>query len=92
MKPTIKTLQKEIAELEKKVSKIPDMKACPECNLVKPLSAFEFRDNYLYGYSSPPYEHNHCESCDEAVEERTKAVLIAKKAPKKVIKWWGSGR
>ena len=92
MKPTIKSLQEEIVTLHKQVSEIPEIKICPECKEVKPLTAFNFSDNYGYGIISREYKHKHCKSCDETVNERNKAVSIAKEAPKKVIKWWGKGK
>jgi len=87
MKPTIKTLQKEIEKLEKKVSKIPDLKVCSECGTLKLIE--EFKHTFCSFGRCFTNEKEYCKSCNEKVNERNKAVSIAKKEPAKVIKWWG---
>ena len=91
MKPTIKSLQKDVKKLEDKLSKIPDIKVCVECGDVKPLAKFMEVLCY-YGSCLPPKEKDYCKSCKEDVETKEKAASIAKNNPKKVVKWWGSGK
>lgn len=82
----IKTLEKKVRELESLViivKRLERLRWCSECS-----SPYMVRlDTSLpYFHGSTLSEITNCESCDEIVEKRSKAVELAKACPDKVLK------